>query len=357
MDKEIEKRRQAINKLDSQLLKLLSERAARIVEIGRLKKEKGLTFYDPARERRILERLKKENPGPLNSEAVGAIFMEVISSCRFLEYPTRIAYLGPEATFTHQAALKTFGSQALFLPQKSTSSVFSAVEKSGADYGVVPVENSTEGVVSHTLDMFMDSDLKIVNEVLLPVRHHLLGFGSLKEVREVYSHPQALGQCQRWLEENLVKVTLHETESTAEAARLVSNRKGAAALASEIAATLYGLPIMVRDVQDHSRNYTRFLVIGRHFSGRTGRDRTSILFSIKDRVGALHDMLLPFQGQGLNLTKIESRPTKRRAWEYVFFVDFLGYKDDPEVREALSELEKLCLFLRVLGSYPVADEP
>jgi len=357
MDKNIEQVRERIDRIDGQILKLLNQRVQETVTIGALKKEKGKAIYDPARERRILEKLKGESRGPLAEEAVNALFQEIFSVSRPLEYPLRIAHFGPEATFTHQAALKTFGTQAEYFSQKSIPSVFSFIEKRQADYGIVPVENSTEGIVNHTLDMFLDSDLKIVNEVMLPIRNHLLGFGSWKKVNEVYSHPQPLAQCQNWLEENLTDVTLHETESTAEAAKLVKKKKGrTAAIASEIAATLYGVPILIRDIQDNIRNYTRFLVIGTHFAERSGRDRTSVLFSIKDRVGALHDMLVPFRKEGLNLTKIESRPTKRRAWEYVFFVDFLGYKDEPAVQKALSELKDLCLFLKILGSYPIADE-
>ncbi len=356
MDKEIDILRREIDEIDENILSLLKERAKKIVSIGELKRKKGKVVYDPARERKILERLKKKEKGKLSEEAISAIFQEIFSSCRSLESPLRIAYLGPEATFTHQAALKTFGSQTQYIPQKSIAAVFSCVEKGQADYGVVPVENSTEGVVTHTLDMFLDSDLKIVNEVLLPIRHHLLSRFPLREIKEVYSHPQALAQCQNWLEDNLSQVTLHETESTAEATKIAAKKERAAAIASEIAATLYHLPIVVEEIQNHSRNYTRFLVIGNHFAERSGRDRTSILFSIKDRVGALHDMLVPFRQHNINLTKIESRPTKRRAWEYVFFVDFVGYKDDAPVHQALAELEKLCLFLKILGSYPVADE-
>lgn len=355
--KSIEKIREQIDRIDGEILALLQQRAEEIIQIGEIKKENGRPVYDPARERKILERLKKENKSRLSGDAIAAIFQEVFSSCRFLEYPLRIAYFGPEATFTHQAALKTFGSQAQYIPQRVISSVFSCVEKGQADYGLVPVENSNEGVVSHTLDMFLDSDLNIVNEVMLPIRHHLLGHGSLKEVKEVYSHTQPLAQCQKWLEEHLTDVTLHETDSTVAAVKIVANRRNAAAVASEIASMLYTVPIIERDIQDHSRNFTRFLVIGRHFAEKSGKDRTSVLFSIKDRVGALHDMLIPFQKNGLNLTKIESRPTKRRAWEYVFFVDFLGYRDDPAAKAALAELEKMCLFLKILGSYPVADEP
>ena len=356
-DKNIEEIREKIDRIDGEVLALLQQRVAEILKIGAIKKEDGKPIYDPAREKKILERLKKENKSRLSGEAIVSIFQEIFSSCRFLEFPLRIAYFGPEATFTHQAALKTFGSQAQYISQKVISSVFSCVEKGQADYGLVPVENSNEGVVNHTLDMFLDSDLKIVNEVLLPIRHHLLSHSSMKEIKEVYSHPQPLAQCQNWLEEHLTDVVLHETDSTTAAAKIVANKKDAAAIASEIASMLYAVPILERDIQDHSRNFTRFLVIGRHYAEKSGRDRTSVLFSIKDRVGALHDMLIPFRQNGLNLTKIESRPTKRRAWEYVFFVDFLGYREDAAVKTALAELEKLCLFLKILGSYPMADEP
>lgn len=355
MDKKIEQIRREIDRIDEELLGKLAERIRKTKKIGMVKKEAGRPVYDPAREALILQRLEKKAGKRVPAGSMRAIFQEIFSCCRALEEAITIAYLGPEATFTHQAAVKTFGPEAGYLPVKSVAAIFSAVEKKQAAYGVVPIENSTEGMVSHTLDMFIDSELKIVKEVMLPVRHHLLGPGELGEVRHVYSHPQAFGQCEKWLEENLSGVALHETDSTVVALKKIARLKNAAAIASETASLLHGVPIIARDIHDSTHNVTRFLVVGNHATEKSGRDRTSILFSIRDRVGALHDMLVPFSRQGLNLTRIESRPTKKRAWEYVFFVDFIGYREDPPVRKALGELEEMCLFLKVLGSYPVAD--
>ena len=241
------------------------------------------------------------------------------------------------------------------VPVKSIGQIFAKVEKKQADFGVVPIENSTEGVVSHTLDMFLDSDLKICAEIILEISHHLLGKGDLKGVRKVYSHPQALAQCRDWLEENLPTAGLLEVESTARAAQTTVREKDSAAIASDVAASLYGLKIMASHIEDRPSNYTRFLVIGRDYSEKSGQDKTSILFSIKDRVAALYDMLSPFKNHAINLTKIESRPTKRKAWEYVFFLDFMGHKDDESVKKALAELEEECFFLKILGSYPKGE--
>lgn len=356
MSRKIEQLRREIDRLDDEILEKLLARAECTRQIGVAKSETGHPVYDPAREEAILGRLGEKAGRRLPACALRAIFGEIFSCCRSLEEPLRIAYLGPEATFTYQAALGTFGTAVGYLPCKSIGSVFNAVEKKQAAYGVVPVENSNEGMVNHTLDMFIESELHIVKEVMLPVRHHLLGAVPLEKIRRVYSHPQALAQCAKWLEENLPGVLLRETESTAAAVRRVARLANAAAIGPETAARLYGVPVLAGDIQDSSRNMTRFLVIGRHFARPSGRDRTSVLFSIRDRVGALHDMLIPFTSQGLNLTRIESRPTRKKAWEYVFFVDFIGFRDDPAVKKALAELEQMCLFLRVLGSYPVADD-
>lgn len=356
MSRKIDEIRRSIDRIDLEILELLKQRAGETAEIGRVKKESGRTVYDPAREARVVERLLGKNRAVFPEKGLRAVFGEIFSACRALEEPLKIAYLGPEATFTHQAALRTFGAQSEYLARKGVALIFESVAKEQADYGLVPIENSNEGMVSHTLDMFLDSELRIVREVMFPVQHHLLGRCPFESVRHVYSHPQALAQCGRWLEENLAGVTVHEAESTAAAVRKVARLQNSAAIGSEIASLVYGVPVLRREIQDSSRNFTRFLVIGRHYAEKSGRDRTSILFSIRDRVGALHDMLLPFSNHGLNLTRIESRPTRRRAWEYVFFVDFMGYKDDPEAVAALSELENLCLFIKILGSYPAGDD-
>ncbi len=334
------------------MLNLLNERLKRVLEICRIKQKKGESFYDPARERRIIKHLLEKNKGPLSADVLSEIAKGLLSGFRNLEEGLKVVYLGPPATFTHLAALKTFGKKTLFLPVRTIPDVFAAVEKKQANFGVVPIENSTEGVISHTLDMFLDSDLKITAEVMLEISHHLLSRGRLENVKKVYSHPQAIAQCQHWLEGNLPEVKFIETESTARAAELAVKDVKAAAIASEVAASLYHLDIIARHIEDSAHNLTRFLVLGRDFGKRSGQDKTSVLFSIKDRVGALYDLLTPFHKYHINLTKIESRPTKRKAWEYVFFIDLLGYKDDPKVKKALLELEEQCLFLKIFGSYP-----
>ncbi|PIW33954.1 MAG: prephenate dehydratase [bacterium (Candidatus Ratteibacteria) CG15_BIG_FIL_POST_REV_8_21_14_020_41_12] len=353
--KNLEELRKKIDVLDLKLVHLLNERAKKVLEIARIKQKKGENSYDPAREKKILERLLKENRGPLSNAFLVEIIKELLNNFRNLQKREKIVYLGPPATFTHLAVLNVFGKRANLVPAKSITEVFIVVEKGQATFGVVPIENSTEGIVSHTLDMFLDFDLKVSAEVMLKVSHHLLSKGSLKKIRKVYSHSQAIAQCRHWLEENLPTARLIEVESTAKAAELAAKEAGTAAIASDVAASLYHLKIVANHIEDSLHNFTRFLVIGTEFARRSGQDKTSILFSIKDRVGALYDMLTPFRKYGINLTKIESRPTKRKAWEYVFFVDFLGYKDDEKVRKALSELEKDCLFLKIFGSYPVGD--
>ncbi len=344
-----------IDKLDSRLLDLLNERVEKVLKVAQLKRKEGEAYYSPGRERIIVDRLIKQNRGPLPNDVIKEIIQIILRASLYLERKLKIAYFGPPATFTHLAALKNFGKQADFIPARSIGEIFAQVEKRKVDYGVVPVENSTEGVVSHTLDMFLDSELKICAEIILEIFHHLLGKGKLKDVKKVYSHPQALAQCRVWLEGNLPTAKIREAESTAKAAQLAAEEDDVAAIASEVAASLYGLGVLSAHIEDRSQNYTRFLVIGREYTEKSGQDKTSILFSIKDRVGALYDILLPFRKYKLNLTKIESRPTKRKAWEYVFFVDFMGHKDDEMVKKALAELEEGCFFLKVLGSYPKAD--
>lgn len=347
--------RRRIDRLDTQILRVLNARAQTVKAIGRMKAARGASVFVPHREQGLLARLIQQNHGPLPREAVSAIFREVLNSCRDLQRQLQIAYFGPEATFTHMAARKQFGSQATLFPCRSITDVFDEVEAGRSDYGVVPIENSTEGVVNHTLDMFLDADLKICAELELPVSHALLAQAApLAPLRCLASHPQALAQCRRWVEANLPEVKLVEAASTAEAAKLAAADRRTGAIASALAAELYGLRILAQRIEDSHNNLTRFLVIGRESPVRSGRDKTSILFSIKDRVGALHDMLVPFQRHRINLTKIESRPTRRKPWEYVFFVDFLGHVAERRVQTALDELEPSCLFFKVLGSYPLS---
>lgn len=353
---DLESLRKMIDDVDDRLLGLLNERAKAAERIGRLKSEHQEEVYAANRERQILDRLTQANPGPLPPEAVEDIFRGVINNCRLLQKQLVIAYFGPEATFTHQAAIHHFGKAADYRPFKSIGDVFDEVEKGRADYGVVPVENSTEGVVNHTLDMFMASDLVICAEREDAIHQCLLASQeSLKKVKSVYSHPQALAQCRHWLEANLKGVPVHEAASTADAAAHAALDPLAAAIASPLAGEIYRLKTLARNIQDSAQNVTRFLVIGRKTAPPSGHDKTSLLASVKDRVGALHDLLMAFKAEGINLTKIESRPTKKKLWEYVFFIDLQGHVSDAPVKRVLKSLETQCTFLKILGSYPRGD--
>jgi chorismate mutase/prephenate dehydratase len=354
--KELQKLREKIDQIDREILRLLNERSRLALEIGRLKRRRNARAYSPERERQIIERLLGANPGPFPNDALRSIYREIISASRALEEPLRVACLGPLATFTHLAALRHFGSSAQFVPVESIRDVFEQVRRGGADYGVVPVENSNEGVVSYTLDMFMDYELKVSAEVMLEVVHNLLSReGKAKKVRYIYSHPQAAAQCRGWLEQNMPGVPIRETTSTAKAAELASRDPQAAAIASEAAAQMYDLRFIARHIEDRAENVTRFLVIGNDYPSPTGKDKTSVMFSIKDRPGALYDILAPFKRAKINLTKIESRPSRRRAWEYIFFVDLEGHIQEARVMKALQEVKKHCLFFKHLGSYPAGE--
>lgn len=351
--KELKKIRSSIDKIDDEILKLLNRRAGFVVEVGRIKRGQKSTFYKPDRERQILARLASNNNGPFPNDALKAIYREILAASLALEEPLKVSCLGPLGTFTHLAALRHFGSSAAFVPVDSIKKVFENVESGKAEYGVVPIENSNEGVVSHTLDMFMDSDLQVVAEIVLEVSHNLLSKQTGRaKIKKVYSHPQGLAQCRGWLEANMPGVPIAESTSTAKAAELASKDPATAAIASEIAARMYDLNIIERDIQDSRRNITRFLVISKEFPHRTGNDKTSIMFSIKHKPGSLYDVLLPFKRARINLTKIESRPSRRKAWEYIFFVDMEGHVEDKRVKKAIDGLTDNCLYLKVLGSYP-----
>ncbi len=323
-------------------------------KIGRLKVKSKKSVYSPERERVVYERIEKNNKGPLSNETLKSIYREVMSGSLALEKPIEIAYLGPPATFTHIAALKKFGSSVKYAPVNSITEVFAEVEHGRSDYGVVPIENSIEGAVNHTLDMFMESDLKICSEISLEISHNLLANCKINQIKKVYSNPQVFGQCRMWLEANLPKAELIEVSSTTKAAEIAVKERYSAAIASSLAADCYGLNILARSIEDSSHNVTRFLVIGRAESEPSRKDKTSIMFSVKDRVGALHDMLVPFKKYKINLTKIESRPSKKKAWEYYFFLDMVGHYKDKNVKKAIGELERGCAYLKVLGSYPMA---
>ncbi len=345
--------RRRIDALDDQLLKLLNERGRVAKDIGRAKAKSGDSVLAASRESDILNRLSSRNKGPLSNEAVGDIFQSIFATCRALQKRLTVAYFGPEATFTHQVAIKHFGRDCDFVPVPSISDVFFEVERKRVDFGVVPIENSTEGVVNHTLDMFMESDLSIVAEREEAISQTLMSIsGKLKSIKTVYSHPQALAQCRKWLDSHLPGVAIHSAASTADAAVHATLDGSSAAIASLLAAQIYHLKPVAMNIEDSPENATRFLVIGDHSEKPTGKDKTSILFSVKDRVGALYDILQPFRLAGVNLTKIESRPTKKKAWEYIFFVDFIGHQSEKNVQQALKGLEAQCKTLKILGSYP-----
>jgi len=353
---QLKKLRIKIDDIDTRIVDLLNERAKIVLEVGKAKLDKQLKVHSPEREQAILKKLTDLNPGPFPNEALKIVYEEIISASVALQQPLKIAYLGPQATFTHLAARKKFGSSSLYVPESTIKEVFEAVFRGKVNYGVVPIENSTEGVVNYTLDMFMDSDLMVASEIMLEISHHLLSkSGKKKDVKKIYSHPQAKAQCRSWLERTFPGIPVIDELSTAAAAKRVSKNPAAAAVASELSAAVYNLKFIEKNIEDYKRNVTRFLIISKESPGRTGKDKTSIMFSIKDKPGALFLILNPFSKHKLNLTKIESRPSKRKAWEYIFFVDMEGHTEDKSVSKAIKEIQRECLFFKVLGSYPSAD--
>ena len=349
---DLDSHREAIDSLDSEIVRLLNERTSHAVSIGEIKLKAGQEIYAPHREKALLDRLAKINGGPIKNESLHAIYREIMSSAISLEKTMTIAYLGPEATFTHQAAINKFGASLSYSTQNTIADVFAEVTHHKADYGVVPVENSTEGVVTHTLDMFVDSELKIVAQIMLPIEQCLIGNHGRDDIKVLYTHPQSHAQCRGWIQKNLPNIEIIETSSNARAAELAQQNAGSVAIAGSIAAEKYNLQILEAGLQDNPENATRFLVLGKDCGQPSGNDRTSLMFSIRDQVGALHHALEPFHRFKLNLTKIESRPSKRKAWEYLFFVDLDGHATDEPVASALTELQQFCHFVKILGSYP-----
>ena len=347
--------RSRINDIDNQILNLLNQRAEAALRIGDLKRRQEAPSYVPEREAELLTRLTAAARGPLPAEAVAAVWREIVSACRVLEGPLTVAYLAPPATFTHQAALERFGAAAHYHPSRTIAEIFDDVERGRAQFGVAPVENSTDGAVNVTLDWLVLTELQICGELTLEIAQQLLSRAAdLSEVKRVMSHPQGLGQCRAWLAANMPDVPLEETASTAGAAELAAADSPVAAIASELAGQLYGVPVLRRRIEDNPHNVTRFLVLGRRPSGPSGRDKTSIVFAMPNQPGALYRILEPFARTGLNLTKIESRPAKRMPWEFVMFVDFEGHRDTPMVADALREAAERTVYLKILGSYPAA---
>ena len=352
--------REHIDRIDEQLQALITERAKCAEEVARRKDTGGddAEYYRPEREAEILRAVAARNQGPLGDDEMVRLFREIMSSCLALQHPMSVAFLGPEGTFTQEAVYRHFGHAVTTLPMGAIDEVFREVEAGTAHYGVVPIENSTEGVINHTLDMFMNSPLKICSEVELRIHHFLLGtMNSPDEVKAVEAHQQALAQCREWLDANLPAVQRRPVNSNAEAAQHAARQKGVAAIAGEAAAGIYNLNVIVGNIEDEPENTTRFLVIGRRIPEPSGRDKTSLLLTAPNRPGALYELLKPFAESGISMTRIESRPSRRGTWDYVFFVDIEGHVRDAGIASAIRQLESVASMVKVLGSYPWAVLP
>jgi chorismate mutase/prephenate dehydratase len=357
MSNDLSEIRERINTLDAQLQQLLNERAKLAQQVAEIKLQQGaeVEFYRPEREAQVLRQVLERNQGPLPGEEMARLFREIMSACLALEQPLQVAFLGPEGTFTQAAALKHFGHSVSTVPMSAIDEVFREVESGAANYGVVPVENSTEGVINHTLDMFLQSKLSICGEVELRVHHHLLSAdGDKTKVTRIYSHQQSLAQCREWLDANCAKIERVPVSSNAKAARLAQEEPGAAAIAGEVAAELYQLKFIEKNIEDNPDNTTRFLVIGKQRTPPSGDDKTSLLVAASNKPGALFRLLKPFADGGISMSRIESRPSRLANWEYVFFIDFDGHMDDARVKECLKSLREEATLLKVLGSYPRA---
>lgn len=349
--------RERIDEIDNDILRLISARAECAQQVAHVKtgSEASAVFYRPEREAQVLRRVMQLNQGPLNSEEMARLFREIMSACLALEQPTKVAYLGPEGTFTQQAALKHFGDSAVSMPMAAIDEVFREVEAGAVNYGVVPVENSTEGVVSHTLDSFMDSSSRICGEVVLRIHHHLLVADTTlrDKISRVYSHPQSLAQCRKWLDAHYPRAERIPVSSNAEAARMIKGEWHSAAIAGDMAAKLYGLEKIADKIEDRPDNSTRFLIIGTQQVPMSGEDKTSIVVAMRNQPGALHALLEPFHRHQIDLTRLETRPSRTGVWNYVFFIDFKGHVDEPRVAALLEEVRLRASEVKVLGSYPV----
>lgn len=350
--------RRRVDEVDEKILTLLNRRAVLVRQIGRTKvkgndgQSSRSMLYRPDREGIILRKLRESNPGPFPTDSIEPVFREVISACRSLEIGLTVAYLGPEATFAHRAARQYFGHRAGFHPLPTIEEVFDAVGRGQYDFGIVPIANSTGGTVGQVLDLFVETDLVISGNVELRISHNLYSkSGRMDKVKKIYSHPQGFAQSHLWIRSHMPDAEIIELSSTAEAARRAAGEPDAAAVAGKLAGQTYGLAAIAERIEDYHQNFTRFLVIGKTKVARTGHDRTSLLLSLKDEPGILFKALEPFARRGINMSKIESRPLKRRAWEYLFYIDVEGHIEDKVIAHALKEVKEFCLFLKVLGSY------
>ncbi|HAH85869.1 MAG TPA: prephenate dehydratase [Armatimonadetes bacterium] len=353
---DIHELREEIDHIDRQILDLLNKRARCAKEIGVFKQRTKKTFFAPEREKQVLARLTDANKGPLSDASIRAIYREIISAARALEDPMTIAYWGPPATNTHMASIRKFGSSCNFSAMDTIPDVFNEVEKERAQYGVVPIENSTEGVINHTLDTFLTSKLKICSEIYLPITHNLLSMAEdTGEVKRVYSIPTAAAQCRIWLRTNMPGVEIIDVSTTARGAQICAEEPHSAAIGTALAKEEYGLNLLAEHIEDNPQNRTRFLVVGANEPGPSWKDKTSVMFSVHHKAGTLFKAMSVFDKYDINLTMIESRPTKLTPWEYVFFLDFQGHVKDTPVQKALAALSEYTLFINVLGSYPEAE--
>ncbi|WP_461516140.1 prephenate dehydratase [Porticoccus sp.] len=356
-EKQLSQLREQIDTIDDQILSLISERAKCAQQVAEVKQAAGETvFYRPEREAQVLRHIMGKNQGPLDNEEMARLFREIMSACLALEQPVKVAFLGPEGTFTQEAALKHFGHSAVTVPMGAIDEVFREVAAGAVNYGVVPVENSTEGMINHTLDTFLDSTLNICGEVELRIHHHLLVGPSTHtdHITRIYSHSQSLAQCRQWLDGHYPKAERIAVSSNADAAKRIKGEWNSAAIAGDMAAELYDLQKLSEKIEDRPDNSTRFLIIGREAIPASGDDKTSIIVAVRNEPGALHNLLEPFHRIGVDLTRVETRPSRTGKWTYVFFIDFEGHRDDPKVSAVLAEVSSIVADLRVLGSYPKA---
>jgi chorismate mutase/prephenate dehydratase len=353
-DAELQRLRGEIDSVDERILESLNERARLARAVGSLKVGQA---YRPEREAQVLRRIKERNPGPLSSETVALLFREIMSACLAVERPITVAYLGPAGTFSERATLKHFGLAAEAMATASIDEVFRTVESGAADFGVVPVENSTEGAVGRSLDLMPQTSAKVCGEVIVRIHHNLMAKSApqdLAQIRRVFSHGQSFAQCHEWLNSHLPEAERVAVASNAEAARRAAEEAGSAAVAGEMAAEHYGLTILAANIEDEPNNTTRFLILGDYEPKASGRDKTSLVLSARNRAGAVYEMLTPFARRGVSMTKFESRPSRVALWDYLFFVDIEGHRDEPQVAEALEEVGRIAGYLKILGSYPLA---
>jgi len=347
--------RQAIDKVDAEVVRLLNERAQHVIEIGQVKRQSSSQIYVPSRETEVFRRAVERSEGPLPARSIQAIYREIMSACIALEKPLKVAYLGPQGTFTQLAAQAKFGGSVEYIPNRDILGIFRCVASRAADVGVVPVENSIDGGISDTLDAFRAYDLQICSELLMEIHHCLMAPSRQTRIEKIYSKPQVFAQCGHWLSEHYADADLISVSSTARACEVAREEECAGAIAHSGAAATYGHTILHKNIEDVARNVTRFVVLGQESCKPSGRDKTSLVLSLQHEAGSLYAALEPFRDLKLNLTRIESRPSKRNPWEYYFFIDFEGHKDDEVVLNAMKEVHEACIYLQILGSYPIAD--